>query len=61
MDGLRVVDNFMDRVVDGWKNERTLSRALPNEKLSFCDTILTDLHTLTIHITVYLIPVFQII
>ena len=44
--------------VKGLGNEKTITRALPNEKLSFYDNILTDLHTLTIHITVYLIPVF---
>ena len=43
----------------GWLgNEKTLSRALPSAKRWFCDSILTDLHTLTIHITAYLIPVF---
>lgn len=50
----------VDRV-RGWGKERTLSRALPNEKRRYCDSILTDLHTLTIHLTVYLILVFQII
>ena len=46
----------------GWLgNERTLAWALPSEKLSFFNGILADAHTLTIHITVYLIPVFQTI
>ena len=46
--------------VDGGEvgNERTHSHALPKAKLPISDSILTDLHTLTIHITVYLIPVF---
>ena len=52
----RVVDK-----VEGLGNEKTLAWALPNEKPSFCDRILTDAHTLIIHITVYLIPVFQTI
>ena len=30
VDSLRVVDNFVDRVVDGWGNEKTLAWALPN-------------------------------
>ena len=41
--------------------ERTPTHALPKPKLPTSDTILTDLHTLTIHISVYLIPVFYII
>ena len=47
----------VDRV-EGLGNEKTLAWALPSEKRSFCDSILTDLHTLTIHISVYSIPVF---
>ena len=58
MDSFEGVDGFVDRVVDRLGNEKTLAWALPNEKRSFCDSILTDLHTLTIHISVYLIPVF---
>ena len=50
----------MDKV-EGLGNEKTLAWALPSAKLSFCDRVLTDTHTLTIHITVYLILVFQII
>ena len=60
MDRLGVVDNFMDKV-EGLGNEKTSARALPSAKLSFCESILTDADTLTIHITVYLILVFQII
>ena len=43
--------------MDKLGNEKTLARALPNEKLSFCDNILTDAHTPAIHITAYLILV----
>ena len=58
MDSLGDVDNFVDRVVDRLGNEKTLSRALPNEKLSFFNEILTDADTPTIQETVYLILVF---
>ena len=37
------------------RNERTPARALPKPKLPYSDSILTDAHTLTIHITVYFI------
>ena len=58
MDGLRVVDNFVDRVVDGWEVRKRVRELYPNQKRRLCDSILTDMHTLTIHISVYLIPVF---
>ena len=61
MDGLRDVDSFVDRVVDKLGNEKTLAWALPSEKRSFYNGILTDAHTLTIQETEYLIPVFLII
>ena len=47
--------------VRGWGNEKTLAWALPNEKLSFYNGILADALIPAIHITVYLILVFQII
>ena len=47
--------------MDGWENEKTLARALPNEKRLFCDSILASVPIPAIHITVYLILVFQII
>ena len=50
----------VDRV-RGWENERTLSRALPSAKLSFYNGILTGVLIPVIHITVYLILIFQII
>ena len=61
MDGFVSVDGFVDGVVDKVGNEKTLAWALPNEKPRLYNGILTDLHTLTIHISVYLILVFQII
>ena len=46
----------------GWLgNEKTLAWALPNEKTPVCDSILTDSPIPDIHISAYLIPVFQII
>lgn len=46
----------------GWLgDEKTLAWALPNEKRSFYNRILTAAHTPAIHGTVYLILVFQII
>ena len=61
MDRFEGVDNFVDRVVDGWEVREPVRELYPNQKRRLCDSILTDLHTLTIHITVYLILVFQII
>ena len=58
MDSLGDVDRVVDRVVDKLGNEKTLAWALPSEKPRLYDTILTDKATLTIHITVYSIPVF---
>ena len=37
----------------GWRNERTPSRALPSEKLSFYNGILTDAPIPIIQFTVY--------
>ena len=47
-----VVGWVVDRV-KGWESEKTLSRALPNEKPSFCDRVLTVASTLTIQFSVY--------
>ena len=58
MDGFVSVDNFVDRVVDGWEVRKRVRELYPNQKRRLCDSILTDMHTLTIHISVYLIPVF---
>ena len=41
--------------VEKLRNERTHSHVLPKVKRPISDTILTDTHTLTIHITVYFI------
>lgn len=51
--GFGVVDR-----VRGWENEKTLAWALPNEKRSFYNEILTVAHTPAIQETVYLILVF---
>ena len=51
----------VDRVWIGQGMRKRLRGLYLNQNRWFCDSILTDLHTLTIHITVYLIPVFQII
>ena len=59
--GVMVVLVFWVLVRLGLRDERTPSHALPRPKLLISDSIFTDLHTLTIHISVYLIPVFQII
>ena len=61
MDNFVSVDRVVDRVVDKLGSERTTVRALPSAKRRLCDSILTDAHTPAIHITVYLILVFQII
>ena len=48
-------------VVDGlrgWGMRKRLRGLYPDQNRPICDSILTDLHTLTIHISVYLIPVF---
>ena len=58
MDGFVSVDGFVDRVVDGWEVRKRVRELYPNQKRRLCDSILTDMHTLTIHISVYLIPVF---
>ena len=58
MDSLRGVDNFVDRVVDGWEMRKPSRELYPNQNCSFCDRILTVAHTPAIHETVYLILVF---
>ena len=47
----------VDRV-RGWENERTRTRALPNEKLSFFNGILASAPIPAIRETAYLILVF---
>lgn len=41
--------------------ERTPTHVLPNRNRRLYESILTDLHTPAIHITVYLILIFQVI
>ena len=60
VDNLQFNNCVVDRLRD-WGNERTSTRALPNAKLSFYNGILADAPIPAIHITVYLILVFQII
>ena len=58
MDGFVSVDGFVDGVVDKLGNEKTIAWALPNEKLSFYNRILTSVLIPAIQETVYLILVF---
>ena len=61
MDNFVSVDGFVDRVVDKWEMRKRLRGLYPNQNCPICDRVLTDADTLTIHISVYLILVFQII
>ena len=54
--GFGVVDRMR-----GWGMRKRLRGLYPDQNCRLCDRVLTVVHTLTIHITVYLILVFQII
>ena len=58
MDNLRVVDGLGDRVWISWEGRKRLRGLYPNQNHRFYDRVLTDKHSLIIHITVYLILVF---
>ena len=61
MDNFVSVDNFVDRVVDGWEMREPPRVFYPNQNCPIYDNILTVARTPAIQETVYLILVFQII